>query len=142
MSQLKKSSDYSIAMSHFIVTILMLAIFNIVTEKIINSFILYLLKSVIMAFAIASVFFILKYFIIYFTIKYSAEYIHETYVINPKNKIVDISTMYLAITLGTLSIISLFLAFGIENIFIVFETIVFLVFFYIVSKKFIENTRK
>lgn len=137
MKEKKQSANWNIAATHwltsgFAIPFLMTLVIGIPLVILIG-------EKNIVPLAIASQ--IVYFFSIWLGVIYSSKYIAKTYIVNDKDKIANLSTIYLIIIGGGFRLYN-FLTKGIDIEFIINACgfVVVVLIFHILSKKYLKNT--
>ncbi|MFH1423882.1 MAG: hypothetical protein ABIG29_02955 [Candidatus Nealsonbacteria bacterium] len=138
MKEKKKSSNWYIAATHYLTAGFVIPlIIGLIASFILLPLIKFGSPLLIMVFLLA-----IRILSIWLGTIYSANYLKKTYIIGDKAKIINLATMYLVVLNGGYILLQIFMgkAAGVAIIysFVDFSIAAFL--FYIISKKYIQNT--
>lgn len=137
MKERKQSADWNIAATHWLTSGFAIPFLTALILGI--PLVILLGKDNAIPLAIASS--IIYFFSIWLGVIYSSKYITKTYIVNDKNKIANLATIYLAVLGGGFRLYGLMTkGISIESIIDACTFVVIVIIFHIFSKKYLHNT--
>jgi hypothetical protein len=135
MKEKKKLSNVWIAVTHDIIVGIIFTLINVAA-----AFILVLSIKSVSSLSIALS--VVKIIAIWLGVMFSAYYLKKTYIIENKNKIVNLATIYVVVVDGANSLLQIFNGkiVGIDIVFFLAGLILMFLLFYVFSLKYIQNT--